>query len=208
MQQHSKDERGSDVQQKMSDVAGQATDKVRRAGETARGQVEEQVGQRSTQAGDQVASVGDAMRQAGEQLRSQGNDLPAQLAGQAAAQTDRLARYLRESDGETILRDVQDFARRQPWIVAGIGLAVGLGAARLLKASGSRARGGGAETEGSAPMLPADPAEAAAAEPSAPYAAPPPSPSPVSSTPIPPPSSFARPVPPREEAPWARSEGR
>jgi ElaB/YqjD/DUF883 family membrane-anchored ribosome-binding protein len=197
------------MQQKASDAAGQAADKVREAGETLRGQVEEQVGARSTQTGEQMASVGDSMRQAGDQLRSQGNVLPAQLAAQAAAQTDRLGRYLRESDGETILRDVEDFARRQPWIVAGVGLAVGLGAARLLKASGRRAGAGGVtgtEAGGFDLRIPAQRAQPLAAQPSAPYAATAPPPAPVPSTP--PAPSFARPEPPREEDAWARPEGR
>ena len=205
MTQQVKDESGSDVQQKLSNVAGQATDKVREAGDTARGQVEEQVGQRSTQLGEQVTSMGDAMRQAGDQLRGQGNDLPAQLAAQVAAQTDRLGRYLRESDGETILSDVEGFARRQPWIVAGVGLAAGLAAARLLKASGRRTGAGGRGTnqaQGLDPLGTAEPEELVAGEPSAPYAAAalPPDPTPAS-------PSFARPDPPRED-PWARPEGR
>ena len=37
-----------------------------------------------------------------------------------------------------MLRDVEDFARRRPWIVAGIGLAAGLAASRFLKASSER----------------------------------------------------------------------
>lgn len=189
-----------DMQQRASDAAGQAADKVREAGQTVRGQVEEQVGTRSTQAGEQVASVGDAMRQAGDQLRSQGNDLPAQLAAQAAAQTDRLGRYLRESDGDTILRDVEDFARRQPWIVAGVGLAIGLGVARLLKASGRQSRGGGGETGGEA----GDFYTSLQSRSTGPVAAEPPAPV----TPTPPPPSYAGPVPPREEEAWARSEGR
>lgn len=191
----------SGIQQKASQAAGQAADTVRGAGETVRGQVEEQVGSRSTQAGDQLGSVGDAMRQAGDQLRSQGNQLPAQLAGQAAEQVDRVSRYLRESDGDTILRDVEDFARRQPWIVAGIGLAVGLGAARLLKASGSRARERNGQTgSGMGPVdqaVPPRAPEPVAAEP--PY--------PIAPVPPPPDPSFARPVPPAED-PWAGSERR
>jgi hypothetical protein len=33
---------------------------------------------------------------------------------------------------------VEDFARRRPWLVAGIGFAVGLAASRFLKASSER----------------------------------------------------------------------
>src|ERR687884_343498 len=86
----------------------------------------------------QVASVSDAMRSMGEQLRSQGSDMPAQLVHQVANQTEQLGRYLRDSDADRILRDVEDFGRRQPWVVAAAGLALGVAAARFLKASSKR----------------------------------------------------------------------
>lgn len=138
MTEYSTPDTGSDMQRRVSDVTQQATDQVREAGDVVRGQIGDELGRRSTDAGRQVGATGDAMRQAGAQLRAQGNDLPAQLAEQVAGQADRLGRYLRESDGETILDDLQEFARRQPWIVAGVGLAVGLGLARVLKASSRR----------------------------------------------------------------------
>ena len=37
-----------------------------------------------------------------------------------------------------ILRDVEDFGRRQPWVVAAAGLALGVAAARFVKASSRR----------------------------------------------------------------------
>ena len=78
------------------------------------------------------------MRSMGEQLRNQGNDLPAQLAQQAAEKADHLGRYLREADADQILRDVERFGRRQPWVVAAAGLALGVAAARFVKASSRR----------------------------------------------------------------------
>lgn len=116
--------------------AGVEDDRGGQVGQTVR----EEVDRRSTAAGDQATAVSGAIGQAGTELESQGNDLPAQAAERAAGQLDRAGRYLRESDGDRILSDVEDFARRQPWVVAGIALAAGLAAARLLKASlgGSR----------------------------------------------------------------------
>jgi hypothetical protein len=64
--------------------------------------------------------------------------MPAQLVHQVASRTDQLGRYLRESDADKILRDVEDFGRQQPWIVAAAGLALGVAAARFLKASSRR----------------------------------------------------------------------
>src|SRR2546421_8116397 len=135
----------------LEDHAEQVTQKAKQVGGTVKDSVREQVDTRSTQASEQVGSVSDAMRNMGEQLRSQGNDLPAQLAHQAADRADQLGRYLREADADQILRDVEDFGRRQPWVMAAAGLALGGAAARFIKASGRRryesgGYGGGALT--------------------------------------------------------------
>jgi hypothetical protein len=45
---------------------------------------------------------------------------------------------MKESDGDRILGDVEDFARSNPWAVAAGGLALGFVASRVLKASSSR----------------------------------------------------------------------
>lgn len=119
-------------------VSTEVSEKAREVGGSLQNQAREQVDTRSTQVGEQVASVGDAMRTMGDQLRSQGNELPAQLAHQAGNKAEELGRYLRESDADRILRDVEDFGRRQPWVVAAAGLALGVAAARFMKASSRR----------------------------------------------------------------------
>jgi hypothetical protein len=135
----------------LQDHAEQATQKAREVGGTVQDSVREQVDARSTQAGEQVGSVGEAMRNMGDQLRGQGNDLPAQLAEQAADRAEQLGSYLRNANADQILRDVEDFGRRQPWVMAAAGLALGVAAARFIKASGRRryesgGYGGGALT--------------------------------------------------------------
>lgn len=122
----------------LREPAEQASQKAREVGATLQGQMREQVDARSTQVGKQVDSVSQAMWGMGDQLRSQGNDLPAQLADQAAAKAEQLGRYLREADSDRILRDVEDFGRRQPWVMAAAGLALGVAAARFLGASSRR----------------------------------------------------------------------
>lgn len=130
------------VQEKAEEVSGQVSSRVR-----------EQVDTRSTQVGEQITSVADAMRRAGRSLRDEGNDTPAKVTDAVAQRADRLGSYLRESDGDGILRDVENLARRQPWLFAAGGLALGLVASRFLKASsggryrsqnGSSSRGYGA----------------------------------------------------------------
>jgi hypothetical protein len=119
------------AKQKAQETAQQAAGK-------AKGRVREQVDQRSTQAGEQVSGTADDVRTIAQQLREQGKDQPAKLAEQAADRAEKVGTYLKQSDGDTILRDVEDFGRRQPWAVMFGGLAAGFLASRFLKASSTR----------------------------------------------------------------------
>jgi hypothetical protein len=124
-----------ETQEKAREVAGQAQDKAREAAGQARGRVSQEVDRRSTQAGDQVRSGAGDARSVADELRRQGKDAPARYVEQAADRAERLGGYLQESDGDRILRDVEDFARRNPWAVAAGGLLLGFAASRMLKAS-------------------------------------------------------------------------
>jgi hypothetical protein len=97
--------------------------------------LKEQVDQRSTQAGQQVGSVADDVRSVAGELRNQGKDTPARYAEQAADRVQDVGQWLERSDGDQLLRDVEGFARRNPWAVAAGGLVLGLAASRFLKAS-------------------------------------------------------------------------
>ena len=97
----------------------------------------DQVDQRSTQAGEQVSTTASDIRSVADQLREQGKDQPAKLAEQAAQRAETLGDYLQRSDGDTILGDLEDFGRRQPWAVIAGGVALGFAASRFLKASSS-----------------------------------------------------------------------
>jgi ElaB/YqjD/DUF883 family membrane-anchored ribosome-binding protein len=124
-----------ETQEKAREVAGQAQEKARDAAGQARGRVSQEVDRRSTDAGRQVTSTAGDARSMAEELRKQGKDKPAHYVEQAADRAERLGGYLEESDGDRILRDVEDFARRNPWAVAAGGLVLGFVASRMLKAS-------------------------------------------------------------------------
>jgi hypothetical protein len=126
------------VKDQVRDKAQVAQDKARGAFGQARGRLSDQVDQRSTQAGERVAGTASDVRSIAQELRSQGKDAPANLAEQVADQADRVGDYLKGASGDRILRDVEDFARRQPMLVAAAGLALGFAASRLMKASSSR----------------------------------------------------------------------
>jgi hypothetical protein len=99
--------------------------------------LKEQVDQRSTQAGQQINTVANDVRSVAGELRTQGKDTPARYAEQAAEKVQGAGQWLESADGDQILRDIEGFARRNPWAVAAGGLVVGLAASRFLKASSS-----------------------------------------------------------------------
>jgi ElaB/YqjD/DUF883 family membrane-anchored ribosome-binding protein len=122
---------GEKVDQAKDVVSAQATE----VAEHGRGMLQEQLSQRSTQLGDRVGSAAKALRRVAEQSRIDGDDQQARLVEQAADRGERLSAYLTRADGRQLLAEAEDLARRQPWMIAGAGLAVGLVVARALKAS-------------------------------------------------------------------------
>jgi len=132
------------VDQAKSELGDAATTVQEKAGELkeqGKGKLEETLGQKTTEAGGQARQAGQALRQTSSQLRADGSSASPQMAGlieAAAERVEQLGGYLEHTDGDRLLRDAEDFARRRPWMVAGIGLLAGIAAARFLKASSER----------------------------------------------------------------------
>jgi hypothetical protein len=127
--------------QAMGDAKDMAQAQVGQVADKGRGAVRSQVDQRSTQAGSQAQMLADTLRQTASQLRAEGDQQNARYAGIADQGADRLERvggYLTNADADEILGKVEDVARRQPWLIAGAGLLVGVAAARVMKASSSQ----------------------------------------------------------------------
>lgn len=115
------------VQEKTEQVKGQATDRLR-----------EQLNEQSGRLGDRIEPFPEALRRAGAYLDSQGSTQGANAATQAADRAEQLASYLHEADGDRILADFEDFARRRPWVVGAVATTAGFVAARFLMASSQR----------------------------------------------------------------------
>jgi hypothetical protein len=127
------------AKEQAQEVAGVAQEKAREAAGNAQEGLRQQIDDRSTQAGEWVSGTAEDLRSVGEELRKQGKDAPAKLADRAAEQTEKVGSYLKENDADRILHDVEDLGRQRPWAVLAGGLALGVVAARFLKAS-SRSR--------------------------------------------------------------------
>jgi glucan phosphorylase len=140
-----------EAQEKAQEVAGQAQEKARDAAGKAQEGLRQQVDERSTKAGEQVVSTAQDLRSVGEELRKQGKDTPAKLADRAAEQTEKVGSYLKGKGPDEMLHDVEDFGRQRPWAVMAGGLALGVLAARFLKAS---SRNRYQQQAGSRPQVP------------------------------------------------------
>jgi nucleotide-binding universal stress UspA family protein len=133
------------AQEKAQEVAGQAREKAQEGAQRAREGLRGQIDERSTQAGERVSRQSEDIRSVAQSLREQGKEGPAKLAEQAADRAQRVGSWLERSDGDQIMDEVEDFARRNPWAVALGGLALGFAASRMLRASSSeryQSRGG------------------------------------------------------------------
>jgi ElaB/YqjD/DUF883 family membrane-anchored ribosome-binding protein len=141
-------------------LVGQASGQVQEAASTAqeravelkeqgKSKLGETLDQRTNEAGVQARKMAQALRRSGEQLSNEGNGQ--QVAGLAEGAADRLERlggYLERTSGDELVRDLEDFARRRPWMVAGMGLVAGLAASRFVKASSERRYEGSARAGG------------------------------------------------------------
>ncbi len=105
----------------------------------AKGFVSDEVDRRSTAAGQQISSTADHMKSIADQLRGDDFGRPAaRYVDQGAAALEQFGQYLRDSDSDRLMTDAESFGRQRPWAVIVAGLAVGLAASRMLKASGAQ----------------------------------------------------------------------
>jgi hypothetical protein len=94
--------------------------------------------QGKVQAAETISRLAGSMRQVSTDLQG---DQP-QIAGvarTAAEQAERLASYMERTDARQMISTVEDAARRQPLLFLGGAFAIGLVAARLLKAGSGQA---------------------------------------------------------------------
>lgn len=119
------------VRQAKDKVMDQARSTIR----DARDRAGSTFAQSRRQAADQVGGIGSAFRRTGETLRGEDQTRFADVADNVARQMDRVAEYLRESDGRTIAHDIERLARRQPALVFAGAFALGVAAARFFKSS-------------------------------------------------------------------------
>jgi ElaB/YqjD/DUF883 family membrane-anchored ribosome-binding protein len=134
-------EQAREVAAQAKEQAQQKADEVKaRASDRMRGQLDT----RSTEIADQITPFAQALHMAGDHLARQGNASGGKAAHRAGEQAEQLASYLRGSNSDRFLGDIEEFARQRPWAAGGIGAVAGFMGARFVKAS-SESRYSGAQ---------------------------------------------------------------
>jgi hypothetical protein len=121
----------------VEELAGQAQERARALADQARERARDEVERRSSVLGERASGTAEDLRDVAEHLRSQGKDAAARVAEQAAERVSVMGDYLRDTDGDRLLHDVESVGRRRPLAVIAGGAAIGLAASRFLKASSS-----------------------------------------------------------------------
>jgi hypothetical protein len=126
---------GSDAREQIRQARDKVVDQAKSTFRDARERAGSSLNDGRRKAADQIGGLGGALHRTSEQLRQENQAQFADVADSVGRQIDRVAGYLRDSDGRTIARDIESLARRQPAIVFAGAFALGLMAARFLKSS-------------------------------------------------------------------------
>ena len=116
------------TKEKAREAATQAQQKI---GEQLRSSVDSSKGR----AADTLDSLAQALSQSGQQLRSDNLGPASQYVDRAGEQLRKASDYLRNTNVDEMVRNTEDFARRQPAVFVGGAFFLGLLAARFIKAS-------------------------------------------------------------------------
>jgi hypothetical protein len=100
------------------------------AKQVARDRVGEQQRAAATGVGDFARALRDAAQKSGD---GQGGTLSARAAEMAAERLERLSTSLNNRDLDSVVRDAESFARREPLLFFGAAIAAGFIAMRLMK---------------------------------------------------------------------------
>ncbi len=146
----------------LSDQEGsRLADAARNVADQAGQTVEAQASTTMDQIAATIEEVARAIRRAGEELRQEQPQI-ASVADTAAGQVERAATYLESHEPREVFDSIQESAKRQPALVIGAGIAVGLllgrvlrttmpvddAAARAYRAGGTPSYGGGYAIKG------------------------------------------------------------
>jgi hypothetical protein len=138
---------GGTAREQIREVKDQVVGQARSTLEQARDRARSSLGESKGQFADQFGTIAAALRRTTEHLRSEDQQRIATLTDTVARQVDQVANYLRSKDASAMRNDLENLARRQPALMLGGALVLGLIGARSGRSASARAtRGNGLET--------------------------------------------------------------
>ncbi len=126
---------GGTAREQIREVKDQVVGQAKNTLQQARDKASSSLGESKGQVADQFGTIATALRRTTEHLRSEDQQRIAGLTETVARQVDQVANYLRNKDAGAMRADLENLARRQPAIVLGGALVLGLIGARFLKSS-------------------------------------------------------------------------
>ena len=130
------------AREQIREVKNQVVDQARNTFQQARDRASSSLGESKSQFADQFGTIGEALRRTSEHLRSEDQQRIAGLTDTVARQVEQVADYLRGKDARAMRQDLENLARRQPALMIGGALLLGLIGARFLKSSERKGRSG------------------------------------------------------------------
>jgi hypothetical protein len=135
------DAAGGDIgnaKQQIREVKDQVVEQAKNTFQQVRERAGSSLGESKGQFVEQIGSVAQALRRTTEHLRSEDQQRIAGLTDSLSRQVDQVANYLRDKDARAMKQDLENLARRQPALMLGGALILGLIGARFLKSSERR----------------------------------------------------------------------
>jgi hypothetical protein len=128
----------TDMGAKAQDVAQQTQEKVGQVVDQAKEQATNRLSMQKDRAVDSLGTVVTALRQTSQHLKQSNQAGIAEYAEKAADRVEQFSGQLRGKDVQTIVRDMEVYARRQPALFLGGAFVLGLLGARFLKSTAQR----------------------------------------------------------------------
>jgi len=126
------------AREQIREVKDQVVNQAKTTFQQAKDRAGTSIGESKNQFADQFGTVADALRRTTEHLRSEDQQRIAGLTDTVARQVEQVADYLRNKDARAMRQDLENLARRQPALMIGGALIIGLIGARFLKSSERR----------------------------------------------------------------------
>jgi len=130
--------RSPDVRTEAKEAAGEIGQEMQRLKQEAKQRGESLFKGQRNAAASEIGGMAEALHRTAQQLNEREQSTTASYVDRAAGALDRMVDTLREGDLRSMMRQTENFARRNPGVFFGGSVLVGLMLSRFLKSSAER----------------------------------------------------------------------